>query len=93
MNSYEIKPGASGCGSRCGCDGVCAGEKKAAPIHPLLGRALKGFELLGTTLDNEIRSTGSGRSGHEWWAPFLASGIMPRPDSEYWRRLAEAPVR
>lgn len=41
MNGFEIRPGGGGCG--CGGGG---GEKKAAPVHPLLGRALEGFEVL-----------------------------------------------
>lgn len=43
MEPYEMQPGAGGCG----CGGGCSGEKKATPVHPLLGRALERFELLG----------------------------------------------
>jgi len=40
VNGFEIRPDAGGCG----CGG-CGGEKKAAPVHPLLGRSLEGFEI------------------------------------------------
>jgi hypothetical protein len=49
VSGFEIRPGGGGCG----CGG-CGGEKKAAPVHPLLGRALEGFEVLSAESPHDV---------------------------------------
>jgi hypothetical protein len=86
VSDFEIRPGGGGCG----CGGG-RGEKRAAPVHPLLGRALEEYEVMPSA-----RLTDDGRVGHRaeaspphWWASYSLSS-MPDEFSGYW--IAQASV-
>jgi len=70
VSGFEIRPGGGGCG----CGG-CGGEKKAAPVHPLLGRAIEDFEELPV---DPAEYTAQPRFGHE----LAPQSLRARPKSD-----------